>query len=51
MDLLRNYSQYSLNTAQEKTYRREFVKGSEEIGARLDKAYSNYADSLKKKGK
>lgn len=46
---LRNYSRSDLNSAQEKTYRRDFIKGVEAQGAFLDEKYKAYVDNLKKK--
>lgn len=52
--LLRNYCDPGpdgpmLNSATADTRRKDFVKGAEAQGEHLDKAYQEYADSLKKK--
>lgn len=49
--LLRNYSEFSLTTAQEKVYRKELVDGAADIGAQFDESYKKHMADLKGKTK
>lgn len=49
--LLRDYSEFSLTTAQEKVYRKRLVDGAADIGAKFDESYKKHMAELKGKTK
>jgi hypothetical protein len=51
LQLLRNYSEFSLTTAQEKVYHKRLVDGAEKIGAGFDESHKKHMESLKGKSK